>query len=598
MAIYGSGQNPQTGTPWSTCTSCERWGSGVWDFWQYTGTGTQAGIYGDADIDVFNGTGAGLASFVIGTNISPPVVASQPSNRFGDRGGSIKFTVGVVSTIVGPTPKYQWRFNGADIANATASAYTLSNIQTNNAGSYTVVVTNVHGGVTSSPATLTVNPLFTPVFADNFDTNSSSSWTIATTSATDNRVTFAYDYSAIGVPSAPNSVGGTRKGLRLEANLSNGVVSAVSLSPIGKSFAGDYRLHFDMWINVNGPLPGGGASSTEAITAGVGTAGNHVQWNGAGSTADGIWFEVDGDGGVGDTSTSQGDFVAYVGPTAQAVGSGVYAAGTGSTARGSGDPYYANVFPAGSTPPPLQTSTYTKQAGGLAVGALGLAWHDVVVNKSGGTVQWYIDGLRLATVSASSIVASNITVGYWDPFASVTDNTNLSFGLIDNLRVEVPAVGPTFVTQPADVAVKVATNVTFTASASGVPAPAYQWKFNSANIAGATNSNYTIASVQYTNAGSYSVTATNVAGAITSTNALLSIITASPAVFQSHNARCNRINRCTVRRGRRFGRDILRAVIHEPGGLDAVHEHHALRQHLRSERGYPDQQPADLFPGA
>ncbi len=530
IACY-NGQNPQTGTPWSVCTSCEKWGSGVWTFWQYTGTGRQAGNYGDTDLDVFNGTAAGLAAYVIGTNTSPPSITSQPSNRVGDRGGSVKFTVNSPSTVVGPAPKYQWRFNGSSIAGATLSAYTVSNIQTNNAGSYSVIVTNVHGGVTSSVATLTVNPLFTPVFADNFDTNSGANWTVTKSSA-DTRATFAYDYSVIGVPSAPNSIGGTRKGLRLEANFSQTNVAALSLSPIGKSFVGDYRLHFDMWINVNGPLPGGGASSTEAITAGVGTAGGKVQWNGAGSTADGVWFEVDGDGGVGDTSTSQGDFVAYIGTTAQAVGSGVYAAGTGSTARGNGDPYYANVFPAGSTPPGLQTTNYAQQAGGLAVGAPGLAWHDVVVNKSGGTVQWYIDGLRIATVSAASIVASNITVGYWDPFASLTDNTNLSFGLIDNLRVEVPAVAPSFGLQPASIAVKVASNVTFTASASGVPTPAYQWRFNNTFIAGATNSSYTIASVQYTNAGSYSVLLTNIVDTIASTNALLSIITASPAVFQ------------------------------------------------------------------
>ncbi len=535
IACY-NGQNPQTGTPWSTCVSCsDKWGTGVWKFWQYTGTGTQPGNVGDTDLDVFNGTAAGLAAHVIGTNTSPPSIISQPSNRVGDRGGSVKFRVNVPATVIGPAPKYQWRLNGANIPGATVNPYTVSNIQTNNAGSYTVVVTNVHGAVTSSVATLTVNPLFVPVFSDNFDTNSSANWTVTKSSATDTRVTFAYDYTSIGVPSAPNSVGGTKKGLRLEANLSNSVVSALSLSPVGKSFVGDYRLHFDMWINVNGPLPGGGAGSTEEITAGVGTTGGKVQWTGAGSTADGVWFSMDGEGGVGDTSTTQGDFVAYIGTAAQAASTGVYAAGTATSARGNTSAYYENVFPTGYTPPASQTAAYTKQEGGLAVGTLGLAWHDVVVNKSGGTVQWYIDGLRIATVSAATIVASNITVGYWDPFTSLSDNTNLSFGLIDNLRVEVPAVGPSFLTQPADLAVKVASNVTFTASATGVPSPSYQWKFNDANIAGATGTNFTITNVQYTNAGSYSVVVSNIAGIVTSTNALLSIITPSPATFTSYS---------------------------------------------------------------
>ena len=35
-----NGQDPQTGSPWSTCTSCEKWGSGVWNAWQYTDAAT------------------------------------------------------------------------------------------------------------------------------------------------------------------------------------------------------------------------------------------------------------------------------------------------------------------------------------------------------------------------------------------------------------------------------------------------------------------------------------------------------------------------------------------------------------------------------
>ena len=51
---------------------------------------------------------------------------------------------------------YQWQFNGANIVGATASTYTLASAQTNNAGSYTVVITNLAGQVTSAIASLTV----------------------------------------------------------------------------------------------------------------------------------------------------------------------------------------------------------------------------------------------------------------------------------------------------------------------------------------------------------------------------------------------------------------------------------------------------------
>lgn len=57
-----NGQNPQTGTPWSACSSCNIWGSGNWSVWQYTSTGSVSGISGNVDRDVFNGTWTDLVN--------------------------------------------------------------------------------------------------------------------------------------------------------------------------------------------------------------------------------------------------------------------------------------------------------------------------------------------------------------------------------------------------------------------------------------------------------------------------------------------------------------------------------------------------------
>jgi hypothetical protein len=83
------------------------------------------------------------------------------------------------------------------------------------------------------------------------------------------------------------------------------------------------------------------------------------------------------------------------------------------------------------------------------------------------------------------------------------------------------------------VAVKVTSNATFTAAANGIPAPGYQWLFSGTNIPGATASSYTRTNVQYAHAGNYRALATNGAGVSTTSNALLSIITAAPGQFQS-----------------------------------------------------------------
>jgi hypothetical protein len=61
-------------------------------------------------------------------------------------------------TASGSAPlSYQWQRNGANIAGATSSSYTLSNAQTTDSGSrFRVIVTNAAGSATSNEATLTV----------------------------------------------------------------------------------------------------------------------------------------------------------------------------------------------------------------------------------------------------------------------------------------------------------------------------------------------------------------------------------------------------------------------------------------------------------
>jgi PKD repeat protein len=50
---------------------------------------------------------------------------------------------------------YQWKFNGASLASATNAALTISNVTTNQAGTYSVAVSNAAGS-TNSTATLLV----------------------------------------------------------------------------------------------------------------------------------------------------------------------------------------------------------------------------------------------------------------------------------------------------------------------------------------------------------------------------------------------------------------------------------------------------------
>ena len=133
------------------------------------------------------------------------------------------------------------------------------------------------------------------LYSDNFDLDSSLDWAVSSSSK-DTSTIFFWDYSALGIPSAPHSVGGTTRGLRFAVNMADAAAAGISASPLGQSFSGDYTLSFDLWINANGPFPGGGTGSTEFFTAGVSVPGNVVQWaNSASPSA--RWFTKDKENG-------------------------------------------------------------------------------------------------------------------------------------------------------------------------------------------------------------------------------------------------------------------------------------------------------------
>ena len=107
------------------------------------------------------GAGAGAVTWVktnwLLTTYAPsaPVILAQPQNQTVAPSNSVSFTV-VVS---GSAPlAYHWYFNtNTPIANATNSTLTLGNVQSTNAGVYSVVVTNVAGSITSTNVFLTVS---------------------------------------------------------------------------------------------------------------------------------------------------------------------------------------------------------------------------------------------------------------------------------------------------------------------------------------------------------------------------------------------------------------------------------------------------------
>ncbi|MBK8724747.1 MAG: immunoglobulin domain-containing protein [Holophagaceae bacterium] len=93
----------------------------------------------------------------------------------------------------------------------------------------------------------------------------------------------------------------------------------------------------------------------------------------------------------------------------------------------------------------------------------------------------------------------------------------------------VQNLAPTITGQPQSLSVTAGGSASFTVSASGTPAPTFQWRKNGGAIAGATAATYAIPAVQITDAGTYDAVATNVAGSATSAGAVLTVTTPNQA---------------------------------------------------------------------
>jgi hypothetical protein len=84
-----------------------------------------------------------------------PAITTAPVATNAVLGGSATFSI--VATGTGNS--YQWRKDNVAIPGATAATYTIAAVTASSAGSYTVVVTNTFGSVTSTAVPLTLVPL-------------------------------------------------------------------------------------------------------------------------------------------------------------------------------------------------------------------------------------------------------------------------------------------------------------------------------------------------------------------------------------------------------------------------------------------------------
>jgi len=227
-------------------------------------------------------------------------------------------------------------------------------------------------------------------------------------SGTDYAATFNYDYSADGIPEAPNTRGGddATRGVKLEANITSATVDYFTIYPLGQSFSNSWQLRFDAWMNY------GTTGTTEFMGGGLGYNDTDAD------LTSGAQFIATGDGG------SAADYRSITNGGYMSTGS-YYPAGS---LNASADYYVTNL-------PSVNGST---------AGTPAFQWVTWEFNVQGDIVSVYMEKTnaeRFLLISydvqpgVAPTTDGNISLYYADFFTSVAGPAGSTFGLIDNVVV-------------------------------------------------------------------------------------------------------------------------------------------------------------------
>ena len=124
--------------------------------------------------------------------------------------------------------------------------------------------------------------------------------------------------------------------------------------------------------------------------------------------------------------------------------------------------------------------------------------------------------------------------------------TNSYGSITSSVAVLGVYIAPVITNQPQSLTVQQAANAVFSVGASGTTPLYYQWRFDGTNIASATNTSYTVLNAQAANIGNYSVVVSNLAAAVTSSNAVLTVEIPPTINGQPTNLPGRRRQQCAV----------------------------------------------------
>jgi hypothetical protein len=457
---------------------------------------SDTGTYTVVASNVCGSTTSGPATVTVTGD--PPSILGQPQSQTVKNGSSISFNVVATGTAA---LTYQWRFNGVAIAGATSASYLIVGVGDQHAGNYSVVITNPIGTAISSNATLTVQ---TPVQITTQPQTQTVTYgnTLALSVAATGTAAISYQWNKNGLP----IVGATATTLTvLNTTLADAGTYTVTVSNVCGAVSS-----FGAVVTIAGDPP---SISSQPQSQTVKENTNNVVFSVSAAGVPGVTYQwtFNGVAIAGATSPT------YLIPLVSTSHAGSYAV---IVSNALGSVTSASAVLTVLTLPTVVTQPLSQNVNhgngfSLSVSATG---------TSPFTYQWSKNGIPIAGATSSLLTVSSTTIADGGAYTVTVGNV---CGTVNSSIANVAVIGtpPAILGHPQSQNVKAGSAVvSFNVVATGTSPLSYQWLFNGAAIANATNALFAISNVANSHAGNYAVTVSNPFGSVTSTNAVLEVL--------------------------------------------------------------------------